>query len=597
MAYELKHKNNTINPTLESGRYRYAFSPETPYEELKFIHDGQIGDWHFDQVMLNQGAFEQYEENANTESMLGATFRHINELQTYVTDENGDMTRMVREGMRSSYRIFQDIQEGTSSETLDSDNGLYRLIKDTQTNSMGEFIQTSDLFASRIGELSTGVTGENLISGNMETQILNPNYNWWHRTLEPMIDGQNYLIRIEADTNSHIETFKIGNPDVRFIEAGIGIYEAIVKYQQDPEYEIDRVYVTNKGSEPINFRYASVYKVNEGTYSQISQVKNMIELAFFGSAGDQISRLAVGELGIYLNGALIDLDGNAKFNDVFAQNVWARGITASNVTAMSAQFGHAIINNLDVNSATVNKASFIEALFNGVRSRVRIHSGGMDVMRNNGTYSSRFHDNGIDIYRDADWVGSVRSLNAVDTTGFYAGKKSMSLSTRPNAYLSLSYWSPQDDTYYRALGLGGDGRLRVHSPLYAGNTDYGLSIYRSNVSGRPALKLHASNGGGGIFIEPNREVSISLTNGNYLSFQTFYDDYLSLKRRVANMDGGSSSGGGGSSPTITYHTTTAGQYPYLIAEMYGITLEQLFAWNTWYTPGSVVKVGDQWRVS
>ena len=159
MTYELKHKNSTTSLELESGRYRYKFTPETPYEELKLVHDGQIGDWHFSQVMLNQGAFEQYAENTNTESMLGTAFSHIEKLQSFVTDENGQLTRSVEEGMNYTLRKYIDIIEGVDSETLDTAHGVYRTIQNYATKETSRFILDDSNFLVNLNKALTDEDG------------------------------------------------------------------------------------------------------------------------------------------------------------------------------------------------------------------------------------------------------------------------------------------------------------------------------------------------------------------------------------------------------------------------------------------------------
>lgn len=160
MTYELKHKNSTTSLELESGRYHYKFTPETPYEELKFVHDGQIGDWHFSQVMLNRGDFEQYAENTNTESMLGTAFSHIEKLQSFVTDENGQLTRSVEEGMNYTLRKYIDIIEGVDSETLDTAHGVYRTIQNYATKETSRFILDDSNFLVNLNKALVDDDGE-----------------------------------------------------------------------------------------------------------------------------------------------------------------------------------------------------------------------------------------------------------------------------------------------------------------------------------------------------------------------------------------------------------------------------------------------------
>lgn len=163
--YGVKILNNDVPlSTPVDGRFSYTFKPQTPTDEIKLIHDNQIGDWYFNQVQIERGSeFTAYEENTSEESMLGAAFRYITELTSYVTDENGDMTRMTKETLRSTLTVYQDIQNGTSNETLESDEGLYRVIQNSLTGDFQRLVQTDDTFAVEVGNIA-----EDKASGRLE---------------------------------------------------------------------------------------------------------------------------------------------------------------------------------------------------------------------------------------------------------------------------------------------------------------------------------------------------------------------------------------------------------------------------------------------
>ena len=185
--------------------------------------------------------------------------------------------------------------------------------------------------------------------------------------------------------------------------------------------------------------------------------------------------------GLRLKGDNITIDGNTYITNGVIKNAHIGDLSASKITTGTLDASNVRIANLDVNSLTGNYATFIKVLFDGKNSKVQIDSSGMKVLRTDGSYSTAFNDNGIDIWRDGDLIGSVRSLNPRETTGFFAGRKSMSLTTQQDSYLSLAYYSMQNNDYHRAISLGGDGRLRLHSPFYAGETNYGYAITDSEI--------------------------------------------------------------------------------------------------------------------
>lgn len=147
---------------VQTARTSYTFAPKTAGESLTLVHPDDasgerlIGDIILDQVQLEQGlSFTDYVENLGTESALGAVFRGISELKTQVQDQEGNITRSTKETLRSVFSTFNDIAKGTSTETLESDEGLYRLIKNAQSGTFTEMVNTSDVFSRKIANTAS----------------------------------------------------------------------------------------------------------------------------------------------------------------------------------------------------------------------------------------------------------------------------------------------------------------------------------------------------------------------------------------------------------------------------------------------------------
>lgn len=263
--------------------------------------------------------------------------------------------------------------------------------------------------------------------------------------------------------------------------------------------------------------------------------------------------------GIRLKGDLISIDGNTRISSGVIKDAHIGDLSASKITTGTFNAARARIVNLDINTLTGNFVTFIRALFNGKNSKVQIDATGMKVLRTDGTYSTAFNDNGIDIWRDGKHVGSVLSLNPKETRGFFAKRKSMSLVTQQDSYLSLAYYSLQNNTYYRALSLGGDGRLRLHSPFYAGETNYGYAITNSEIEADRATtelveqndviydyNVRAESYKRGYVTIPKKGVSLSRINqGKFIELsgerftisriEEFYDSYqVYVKEEIAD---------------------------------------------------------------
>lgn len=215
--------------------------------------------------------------------------------------------------------------------------------------------------------------------------------------------------------------------------------------------------------------------------TKVTQTADSWAVKNLNSSGDVLAELNQTSGITKIKNNLIQLDGDTVMTNAFARNLLVDKLNAEDVSAFSAKFNKAIANQLDVNYLTGNFARFIQAIFNGKYSKVKIDGGGMQVLRNDGSYSTAFTDNGIDIFRGADKVGAIQSIDAPDIDGYFKGRKSISITAQPESYLSLDY-ATIDGKINSALTLGSDGRMRAHSPFYAGDTNNGFEINVSTVS-------------------------------------------------------------------------------------------------------------------
>ncbi|RAV84580.1 hypothetical protein DBT52_00930 [Aerococcus mictus] len=158
----------------EHQRHVDVVRPKNENDTFTYQHGGGIGDWVLKQVQVEKASrFTDYEENTNTESMLGAAFRHIDNLQQFVTDENGDITRMTKDTLRSTLTEYFDNQQGTSTSMLESDLGLYLSISNAMVGTFLEQAQTSYAFSRRINDIVDGNTIVNQTANSWAVNHLN----------------------------------------------------------------------------------------------------------------------------------------------------------------------------------------------------------------------------------------------------------------------------------------------------------------------------------------------------------------------------------------------------------------------------------------
>lgn len=274
---------------------------------------------------------------------------------------------------------------------------------------------------------------------------------------------------------------------------------------------------------------------------------------------DLVSTINLTKSGVQIKGSLINLDGTTKMTNAFANNLIASQFTADNLKALTAQINQLSVINLDIKKLTGMDASFLRILLDGVKSSVKLDGRELAIMRTDNTYAAKFHENGVTLFRDGVKVGSLMSLDAIERYGYYNNKKSISLTTEPGSYVGLSYYSSNDGNYYRAVALGGDGRLRLHSELYAGITNHGFGIHSSSIkSNGITLKgtlLADTVTGKGLLVTEDNDSWLPLRTGHYTSITDIRDDINALRVRVRSLESRASSSSSSSS-TYTPPSTT-----------------------------------------
>ncbi|WP_419775188.1 phage tail spike protein [Ignavigranum ruoffiae] len=144
---------------------------------------------------------------------------------------------------------------------------------------------------------------------------------------------------------------------------------------------------------------------NSGSISsRITQLNNNINLALFGSSG-AISRLNVGEDGIYLKGETIKLDGNVEMDNAFIKNLMVNKMTADTVTAYMGQFNQIIANHIDAKSISGYDATWVMNTFNGINSRLKITGDAITMVDNTGYSTAKFLDFGMQVFRKGERAG------------------------------------------------------------------------------------------------------------------------------------------------------------------------------------------------
>lgn len=419
ITIELIINNQSVKITKSGELYHQTFKATDPKQSIKIPHLGCFGDTEIKNILLEKGTKPtHFVKPERTEYPLSGVFKDLRGLKIELKDENSPLWGRITANAKG---ILADYHENEFKATLA-----------LTAKQITEQLEDGEALARRVMRANIYQTTIKSKDNALESRLtqLQKGFNTKVTDLEDKTSS-------EYTQLSKLIQQKVTRKDVEAIIGNSG----------------DSIYLTIKD------------KLPDGKMTGY-EIKTAINAT---------------RDGLRFKGDLISIDGDTHITKGVINDAHIGTVSANKITTGTFNAARARIVNLDINTLTGNFATFIRALFNGKNSKVQIDATGMKVLRTDGTYSTAFNDNGIDIWRDGKHVGSVLSLNPKETRGFFAKRKSMSLVTQQDSYLSLAYYSLQNNTYYRALSLGGDGRLRLHSPFYAGETNYGYAITNSEI--------------------------------------------------------------------------------------------------------------------
>lgn len=452
---------------------------------------------------------------------LSGIFKNLQEIRLEMTDkDNSELWTNIRANTAGMIREYHDTTLSTTiAETAE---GIHTEIADNSKELLNTMRQTADGLSARISNNTGDISQVNQTIQGIQSQI---------RTAEGNIS------RVTQTAEGLSSRISNNTGDISTIKQTMNAYERVIgKTEPEIRTNISQV-VQNSGI--IQQTVRSTDLTNNQTIQTIQRQMADSWGVRIKSATEAVTSINATAWGVRIKGDLIHLNGNTLIDRGVINDAHINSLSANKITTGTLNAGNVRIINLDVNNLTGNKFNFIQGAFQSSQSRVRLTGDGMDVVRNDGSYSTRFNTNGLEIWRDGQHVGSVHSLNAIDRYAPYVGMRSMSITTQPDAYLSISYYSMQNNVFYRALSLGGDGRLRLHIPFYYGATNSGfrLSEGRINSGGQTLTGSQWTDveSGGGMMVTRDKDTWLSLSNGNWISMTSIKDRLNALEAKLRSM--------------------------------------------------------------
>lgn len=301
---------------------------------------------------------------------------------------------------------------------------------------------------------------------------------------------------------------------------------------------------------------SSVKNLKDGTESQITQLAGLIGSkvareevqSIIRSSGDTIylavkdkiprsmmtgkeikTAIQMDRSGITISGSHLSITADTYIQNGVIKNAHIGDLSANKITGGQIDAAKIKVINLDVLSLISNKAKFIEALFDGRNSSLKINSDGITLNQKDGSVTNTLDRNGLAIYREGIHVGSFRWLNSVVTSGPYRGLRAIAMSAQPGHFLALSRWNSEAKQHYWSLTLGDDGRIRLYDALMASNSNHGLRLREDRLSGKSGLALINVFNDAGILMLEDGDIYLHANDG-------YVHSWSGMVRRVAALE-------------------------------------------------------------
>ena len=241
-----------------------------------------------------------------------------------------------------------------------------------------------------------------------------------------------------------------------------------------------------------------------------SRVRNTANNAKM-SGREIVSEINVASGGVRIKGSKIHLSGSTIIDrGVIRNDMIANGISANKITTGTLNANNVRVINLDVNSLSGNKARFVQLGIQGISRNIELDGRGIHIYRNDGSRSNLLSEKGIEFWRDGREHGQMSTLKAVDESGVFRGKYSISLAAEDSAYISLSYRKRGDSKFTRAIGINGEnGNVHMNTLFPDSDEDRGLKFTSNRIWNTWGVQIWNSRpNNGGLLINDNGDVEI-----------------------------------------------------------------------------------------
>lgn len=471
------NRNSAPSFEFKDGRYYYTFSPEEDTPTVS-IHSSCLGDTQLKKIQIERNSeMTHWVQPSVDEGNSSGILKDLKEINLKMTDTNSDFWGKIKINARGMLEEYH--KDTLSAEFIKHAGGVETRLRNELTGVESRYSQSADGIRQRLSDAEGNYLSLTQIVEGIQSKVSG------NDGLESQISQLSGLIEQRVTRN-----------DVDSIIGQSG----------------DAIWLTIK--ERVNGAARDTTMTGD-------QIKTAINLSTNGIA---------------ISGKQVSINADTYIQNGVIKNAHIGNLDASKIT--TGELGAAIVRaiQLDTSQITGDLGRFLRLLLDGSHSNVKLDGRDLNIMRNDGTYATRFHENGIELYRGGDQVGSLISLDALENYGFYNNKRSISLTARASSYIGFSYYSDQDQVYYRAFALGGDGRIRFHSPFYHGISNNGFKLGNTRIDGKSASSWRDVVSNGGLLVSNDKDTWLSLSDGKFISMTNLWDTIQNLNKKVTRLE-------------------------------------------------------------
>lgn len=411
-------------------------------------------------------------------------------------------------------QLVNGVQTTVQAEISKQANRLDGRINSERSYTKSQVTQLESLIASSI-ESSTGSKSQIWQTLNSQGSQISTAQGDINRTNRTVSSLQTRITSVEGQQSQFTLTTNALDSRISSLN---GDYSRLTQTVNGLSYDVNN---TN-GTFKTEIRALSGQISTKVTRSDVQSIIRSSGDAIWIAVGDRVassakmsgsaikSEINLSRDGVRISGNQVSITGSTYIERGVIKDAHIGSISANTITTGTLNAANVRVINLDVNSLTGNTANFIQLGIQGISKNINLDNRGIHIYRNDGSRSNLLSEQGIEFWRDGREHGQMSTLKAVDESGVFRNKYSVSLAAEDSAYISLSYRKRGDSKFTRAIGINGEnGNVHMNTLFPDSDEDRGLKFTSNRIWNSWGVQIWNSRpNNGGLLINDGGDVEI-----------------------------------------------------------------------------------------